>query len=107
MGAQFNNGLWAAVQFLVCSHNEAELAKQLIIESGLSKQDCLKSQRVSDFESETMLKFIESIFPAVEDNHCSYCVHYEICTNFMMYCHVLQRRITARKKACKHFKTII
>lgn len=43
MGAQFNNGLWAAVQFLVCSHNETELAKQIVKESGLSKQDCLKS----------------------------------------------------------------
>lgn len=107
MGAQFNNGLWAAVQFLVCSHNETELAKQIVKESGLSKQDCLKSQSVSDFESETMLKFIESVFPAVEENHCSYCVHYEICSNFTMYCHVLQRRITARKKACKYFKTII
>ena len=37
MGNQFNNGIWTAVQFLVCSHNETELAKQLILESGLTK----------------------------------------------------------------------
>ena len=51
MGKQFNNGIWSAVQFLVCSHNETELAKQVIEESGLTKKDCLKSQMESDFEA--------------------------------------------------------
>lgn len=59
---KFENGIWVAVQFLVCSHNETELAKQLILESGLTKQDCLKSQMESDFESETMLEFINIVF---------------------------------------------
>ena len=91
MGKQFNNGIWSAVQFLVCSHNETELAKQVIEESGLTKKDCLKSQ-------------INSVFPVVDDKHCSQCKHYEICTNFTMYCRMLQKRITARKKPCKHYK---
>ena len=104
MGKQFNNGIWSAVQFLVCSHNETELAKQVIEETGLTKKDCLKSQMESDFESETMLEFINSVFPVVDDKHCSQCKHYEICTNFTMYCRMLQKRITARKKPCKHYK---
>lgn len=58
----------------------------------------------SDFESETMLEFINTVFPVVDDRHCSQCKHYEICPNFTMYCNVLQRRITPRKKPCKHYK---
>lgn len=104
MMGKFENGIWVAVQFLVCSHNETELAKQLILESGLTKQDSLKAQKESGFESETMLEFINTVFPAVDDKHCSQCKHYEICTNYTMYCHVLQRRITARKKSCRHFE---
>ena len=44
-----------------------------------------------------------------DDKHCSECVHYEICTNFYMYCKALQRRITARKSAknCKYYKSFI
>ena len=86
---KFENGIWVAVQFLVCSHNETELAKQLILESGLTKQDCLKSQMESDFESETMLEFINIVFPVVDDRHCSQCKHYEICPIslcIVMYC---------------------
>ena len=104
MGSQFNNGIWVAVRFLVCSHNETELAKQLVEESGLTLQDCLKSQMESDFESETMMKFINSVFPAVNDRHCSQCIHYEIHPNCTMYCRVLQRRITARKRPCGHYE---
>ena len=40
---KFENGIWVAVQFLVCSHNETELAKQLVEESGLTMKDCLKA----------------------------------------------------------------
>lgn len=61
MGKQFNNGIWSAVQFLVCSHNETELAKQLVEESGLTMKDCLKAQKESGFEDVTMLEFINSI----------------------------------------------
>lgn len=42
-----------------------------------------------------------------DDRHCSECKHYEICTNFYMYCKVLKRRITARKKPCKHYESFI
>lgn len=104
MANQFNNGLWSAVQFLVCSHKETELAKQLVEESGLTKKDCLKSQMESDFETETMLEFVNSVFPSVDDRHCSLCKHYEVCTDYTMYCHFLQKRITARKKPCIHFQ---
>lgn len=63
MGSQFNNGIWTTIQFLVYSHNETEQAIQLVEESGLTKKDCLKSQMELDFESETMLEFINSVFP--------------------------------------------
>lgn len=95
---KFENGIWVAVQFLVCSHNETELAKQLVEESGLTMKDCLKAQKESGFEDVTMLEFINSIFPVDGDKHCSQCKHYEICPNYTMYCRVLQKRITARKK---------
>lgn len=39
-----------------------------------------------------------------DDKHCSKCKYYEVYTNFTMYCHVLQKRITARKKPCKHYE---
>lgn len=39
------------------------------------------------------------------DKHCSDCVHYEPCSDFRMYCKALERRITARKKTCKYYKT--
>lgn len=70
----------------------------------LTKQYSLRLRMDSDLESETMPEFIVSVFPGEEDRHCSLCKHYEICTNFTMYCHVLQRRITARKKPCRHFE---
>lgn len=94
---KFENGIWVAVQFLVCSHNETELAKQLVEESGLTMKDCLKAQKESGFEDVTMMEFINSIFPVDSDKH------YEVCANCTMYCRVLQKRITARKKPCKHY----
>ena len=42
-----------------------------------------------------------------DDRHYSECKHYEICTNFYMYCKVLKRRIAARKKSCKHYESFI
>lgn len=44
-----------------------------------------------------------------DDKHCSYCIHYEPCTDCRMYCKALQRRITARKSAknCKYYKSFI
>lgn len=41
--------------------------------------------------------------------HCSECIHYEACTNCLMYCKALQRRITARKtpKYCKYYESFI
>lgn len=101
---KFENGIWVAVQFLVCSHNETELAKQLVEESGLTMKDCLKAQKESGFEDVTMLEFINSIFPVDGDKHCSQCKHYEICPNYTMYCRVLQKRITAREKPCKYYE---
>lgn len=56
---KFENGIWVAVQFLVCSHNETELAKQLVEESGLTMKDCLKAQKESGFEDVIMLEFSE------------------------------------------------
>lgn len=100
---KFENGIWVAVQFLVCSHNETELAKQLVEESGLTMKDCLKAQKESGFEDVTMMEFINSIFPVDSNKHCSQCKHYEVCANCTMYCRVLQKRITARKKPCKHY----
>lgn len=34
--------------------------------------------------------------------HCSDCIHYETIPPFM-FCKILQKRITARKKPCKNF----
>lgn len=59
---ELNNGIWIAVQFLVISHNETELARQLVKETGLSKENCFMAQMQSDFENETMYEFINSIF---------------------------------------------
>lgn len=59
---ELNNGIWIAVQFLVVSHNETELARQLIKETGLSKENCFMSQMQSDFENDIMYEFINSIF---------------------------------------------
>ena len=39
------------------------------------------------------------------DKHCSVCEYYET-VNYFMYCRLLKRRITARKKYCKNFKPI-
>lgn len=39
-----------------------------------------------------------------DDKHCSYCVHYEPCADFRMYCKALKRRITAKKKPCKYYE---
>lgn len=100
---KFENGIWVAVQFLVCAHNETELAKQLIEESGLTLQDCLKAQNESGFEDATMLVFIHSVFPIGDDRHCSQCKHYEVCANYTMYCNMLEKQITARRKPCKHY----
>lgn len=57
-----NNGIWIAVQFLVISHNETELAKQLINECGLSKEECFLCQMQSEFENDVMYEFINEIF---------------------------------------------
>ena len=35
---------------------------------------------------------------------CEYCQSYTSTTDYRMYCTKLMRRITARKKPCKHFK---
>lgn len=59
---EFNNGIWTAVQFLVISHNETELAKQLVEESGLSKDECFVCQKESDYENKEMCEFINDIF---------------------------------------------
>ena len=59
---EFNSGVWSAVQFLVISHNETELARQLIKESGLSKEECNLCQMDSDFENDKMYKFINNMF---------------------------------------------
>ena len=42
-----------------------------------------------------------------DDRHCSYCVHYEPCADFRMYCKALKRRITANKKPCKYYESLI
>ncbi len=44
-----------------------------------------------------------------DDRHCSECVHYEVCTNYQMYCKALKRRITARKtpRYCEYYKSFI
>lgn len=35
--------------------------------------------------------------------HCSECAYYDLLPNLAMYCNRLKRRITARKKPCKHY----
>ena len=42
-----------------------------------------------------------------DNRHCSECYHYEPCPDFRMYCKILKRRITARKKPCKYYKSVI
>ncbi len=104
MRNDFTNGIWTSVQFLVCSHNETELAKLLVKECGLTRQDCLRAQEDSDFETETMLKFIDSVFHCHSFPHCSQCKHYEILSNYNMYCDILKRKITVRKRPCKYYQ---
>ncbi len=41
--------------------------------------------------------------PEVFSPHCSQCKFYEVLANHTMYCHQLQKRITARKKPCKKY----
>lgn len=41
--------------------------------------------------------------PQVFSPHCSQCKYYEILANQTMFCHQLQRRITARKRPCKKY----
>lgn len=36
--------------------------------------------------------------------HCSHCKHYDCLSNNTMYCSKMQKRITARKRPCKHYK---
>ena len=37
------------------------------------------------------------------DRHCSHCAFYDLLPNHTMYCGKLKRRITSRKKPCKHY----
>ena len=39
----------------------------------------------------------------MKDRHCSHCAFYDLLPNHTMYCGKLKRRITARKKPCKHY----
>lgn len=41
--------------------------------------------------------------PQILTPHCSHCRHYDILANATMYCHKLQKRITARKRPCKNY----
>lgn len=104
MFKSFNNGVWTAIQILVVGYDKPTLAAHIVKECGLSREDCTESQLASGLENETMQNFINAVFPIINDRHCSQCKHYEICPNCIMYCHVLGRRITARKRPCKHYE---
>lgn len=71
----------------------------------------IQPQNGLDFQLDELQKFVDSFtmcaketFLIPNDRHCSYCIHYEPCPDFRMYCKALQRRITARKKPCKFYE---
>lgn len=41
--------------------------------------------------------------PQILTPHCSQCKYYDCLSNNTMYCHKYQKRITARKRPCKHY----
>ena len=45
----------------------------------------------------------DKTLPLVLTPHCSHCKHYDVLENKTMYCHKLNKRITARKKPCKDY----
>lgn len=42
--------------------------------------------------------------PQLLQPHCSNCKHYDILPQCTMYCNVLHRRITSRKKPCRSYE---
>lgn len=82
------------------ANGESELA-------GKTFFDTDNNFRISEFLhfcSKMLIKEPKETFLIPNDRHCSYCIHYEPCPDFRMYCKALQRRITARKKPCKFYE---
>lgn len=56
----FNDGVWYTIQHLVIDADEPTIAKDLVRELNLSKQEMRRAQKKSGFLDEIMRKFINS-----------------------------------------------
>lgn len=55
----FVDGIWFSVQHLVLVQDKPSIAADIISESGISKEECIKAQLRSGYMNERMKEFIE------------------------------------------------
>ncbi len=56
----FNDGIWYAVQFLVIDEDEPTLARDLLKDVNMSKEEMRRCQKKSGFLDDIMREFIKS-----------------------------------------------
>jgi len=59
MKDDFLNGFMAATQFIALDHGEDAMAEDMMISSGYSKEDFLRTQKQSGLETTRMNKIIK------------------------------------------------
>jgi len=97
-------GIWYSAWVLLQFDNKHD-AKKLIHCAGLTKSNCLELESDSDLVCQKTLDFIDYAFEEDGVDNCSKCKHYYIQhDNCTMQCHWLGKRITPRKKPCKHYE---
>jgi len=58
----FISGMLFAAQLLVISHDQPNMAKHILKESGFSLMSLLKAQNASGYENDRMNKIIKEVF---------------------------------------------
>ena len=81
------------------------MQRKLIHFAGLTKSNCLELESDFGLVCQKTLDFIDYAFEEDGVDNCSKCKHYYIQhDNCTMQCHWLGKRITPRKKPCKHYE---
>ncbi|GAA6342285.1 hypothetical protein I090019C5_35240 [Phocaeicola massiliensis] len=104
MKKEICRGIWYSVRVLLQFDNKYD-AKKLIHFAGLTKSNCLELESDFGLVCQKTLDFIDYAFEEDGVDNCSKCKHYYIQhDNCTMQCHWLGKRITPRKKPCKHYE---
>jgi len=104
MKKEICRGIWYSVRALLQFDNKYD-AKKLIHFAGLTKSNCLELESDFGLVCQKTLDFIDYAFEEDGVDNCSKCKHYYIQhDNCTMQCHWLGKRITPRKKPCKHYE---